>query len=248
MFRRRLQVTGVVHGVGFRPFVYNLAREHGLTGSVYNHTAGVTIEAEGDLQALERFEQDLMNCQPPLALIDHMKSDDIPSLGDAEFVIHISESADFESTSVSSDIATCDECLNELNDPHDRRFGYAFINCTNCGPRFTIIRDLPYHRAATTMAPFPMCPACAAEYHDPGSRRFHAQPNACPACGPQISMDIAAVSKLLDDGSTVAVKGIGGFHLVCDATSDIAVTRLRERKKPLRATLCSDGSQSGGGP
>jgi hydrogenase maturation protein HypF len=230
MLRRRLEVTGTVQGVGFRPFVYNLAREHGLTGSVYNHSAGVIIEVEGDFQALERFERDLVKRQPPLAFIDQLKSQNIPSLGDAEFAIHISERANFESTSVSSDIATCDDCLNELNDPRDRRFGYPFINCTNCGPRFTIIRDLPYDRPATTMAAFSMCRDCAAEYHDPTNRRFHAQPNACPVCGPQISMDIAVAIKLLDDGAIVAVKGIGGFHLVCDATSDTVLTRLRERK------------------
>jgi hydrogenase maturation protein HypF len=228
--RRRFEVSGIVQGVGFRPFVYHLAREHGLTGSVCNHAAGVTIEAEGDVEALDRFEQDLVKRQPRLALIDQFKIEEIPSAGDTDFVILISESAKVESTPVPSDIATCDDCLKELNDLQDRRFAYPFINCTNCGPRFTIIRDLPYDRPATTMAAFPMCPACAAEYHDPGNRRFHAQPNACPACGPQISMDIAEVWKLLDDGSIVAVKGIGGFHLVCDATSDIAVTRLRERK------------------
>jgi hydrogenase maturation protein HypF len=229
-FRRRLEVTGIVQGVGFRPFVYNLAREHGLTGSVHNHSAGVTIEAEGDCQALDCFERELFSRQPPLAAIDQVKSEEIPCIGDAAFVIDISESANMESTPVPSDIATCYDCLRELNDAQDRRFGYPFINCTNCGPRFTIIRDLPYDRPATTMAAFQMCSDCEAEYHDPGNRRFHAQPNACAACGPQISMEISEVSRLFDNGAIVAVKGIGGFHLVCDATSDAALSRLRERK------------------
>ena len=228
--RRRFEVTGVVQGVGFRPFVYNLAREYALTGSVHNHSAGVTIEAEGERPALDLFERELLARRPPLSIIDELTVSEIPYVGDFEFVIHISESARSESTPVPSDIATCDDCLRELKDPSDRRYGYPFINCTNCGPRFTIIRDLPYDRPATTMASFRMCTACDAEYHDPANRRFHAQPNACPVCGPKLSPDLAIVIQLLEEGSIVAVKGIGGFHLVCDATSDAALTRLRERK------------------
>jgi len=235
--RRRIEITGVVQGVGFRPFVYNLAREHHLTGWVRNHTAGVTIEIEGVPENLDRFDLALVNRLPPLAMIDEISSSEISCAGDPAFLIQGSESASQESTPVPSDIATCDACLRELNDPADRRFAYPFVNCTNCGPRFTIIQDLPYDRAATTMSAFPMCAACEREYHDPNNRRFHAQPNACPVCGPHVALDeetgaaaIARARKMLAEGAILAVKGIGGFHLACDATSDEAVGRLRERK------------------
>ena len=187
--RRRFEITGIVQGVGFRPFVYNLAREHRLTGSVWNHSSGVTIEAEGDASALDRFAGDLIARLPPVASIDEIRSSEIACIGDSAFAILSSESAEFQSTPVPPDIATCDDCLRELRDPADRRFQYPFLNCTNCGPRFTIIRDLPYDRPATTMAAFRMCPACEAEYHDPANRRFHAQPNACPVCGPVVALD-----------------------------------------------------------
>ena len=235
--RRRFEITGIIQGVGFRPFVYNLAREHRLTGSVWNHSSGVTIEAEGDRWALDRFAGDLIARLPPVAAIDELSSSEIPCTGDAAFTILESESVEFQSTPVPADIATCDDCLRELHDPADRRFAYPFLNCTSCGPRFTIIRDLPYDRPATTMAAFRMCPACEAEYHDPANRRFHAQPNACPDCGPVVALEdntgAAAIDharRLLSDGAILAVKGIGGFHLACDATSDDAVGRLRERK------------------
>jgi hydrogenase maturation protein HypF len=239
--RRRIEVSGIVQGVGFRPFVYSLASEYKLSGSVHNHSSGVTIEAEGDAEALARFGSDLLKRLPPLALIDELTSTDIPCVGDSAFVIRSSESAQFESTPVPPDIATCEDCLRELNDPLDRRFAYPFLNCTNCGPRFTIVRDLPYDRPATTMSSFPMCAACEAEYHDPANRRFHAQPNACLVCGPEVALDgaldgargaaaIERVRVLLSGGAIVAVKGIGGFHLVCDAASDEAVGLLRERK------------------
>jgi hydrogenase maturation protein HypF len=228
--RRRIEITGIVQGVGFRPFVYNLAREHRLTGSVHNHSSGVTIEAEGETEALQRFRDDLLTRLPPLAVVDEVASSEIPCAGDTDFVILASATAASESTPVSPDIATCEDCLRELNDPADRRYRYPFLNCTNCGPRFTIIRDLPYDRAATTMAAFPMCAECEAEYSDPGNRRFHAQPNACPRCGPQLDMTVGRALALLGSGAILAVKGIGGFHLVCDATSDEALSRLRERK------------------
>jgi len=235
--RCRIEITGVVQGVGFRPFVYNLALQHKLSGSVHNHTSGVTIEAEGASEDLTRFESDLIDRQPPLAIIDKVTSSRIPCAGDSTFVILASESAPAESTPVPPDIATCEDCLRELADPADRRFGYPFLNCTNCGPRFTIIRDLPYDRPATTMAAFPMCAACEAEYEDPRNRRFHAQPNACAQCGPHVELEdakgLAAIDRartLLKAGAILAVKGIGGFHLVCDATSDNALGRLRERK------------------
>ncbi|HYA18768.1 MAG TPA: Sua5/YciO/YrdC/YwlC family protein, partial [Bryobacteraceae bacterium] len=228
--RRRFEVKGVVQGVGFRPFVYNLATAHGLTGSVFNHSAGVTIEAEGGSAALALFEEQLTSRKPPLAVIDELTSTGIPPLNDTAFVILESEHADAASTPVPPDIATCPDCLRELLDPADRRYLYPFLNCTNCGPRFTIIQDLPYDRPATTMSNFAMCPACEAEYHDPANRRFHAQPTACPACGPQLSDSIDHIRQLLSEGKIVAVKGIGGFHLVCDATSDAALSTLRERK------------------
>jgi hydrogenase maturation protein HypF len=229
--RRRIQVTGIVQGVGFRPFVYNLAREFKLTGFVNNHSAGVTIEAEGEPEALVLFERELAARHPPLAVIDEITSLEIVPGGDRSFVIQASATAAWESTPVSPDIATCDDCLRELNDPADRRFAYPFINCTNCGPRFTIIRDLPYDRPATTMAAFSMCSHCNAEYHDPRNRRFHAQPNACPVCGPSVAMNsLPQARSRLAKGEILAVKGIGGFHLVCDATNEGALNRLRERK------------------
>ena len=235
--RHRIAITGVVQGVGFRPFVCNLARAWQLTGSVSNQSAGVTIEAEGDPEKLRHFEAELIARRPPLAWIDELTSLEIPGKGDVAFVILASESAPFESTPVPPDIAPCEDCVRELNDPADRRFAYPFINCTNCGPRFTIIRDLPYDRPSTTMSAFTMCAMCEAEYRDPKNRRFHAQPNACPSCGPEVSMDGARGAAALDlarmrlsSGAILAVKGIGGFHLACDATNDDALGRLRERK------------------
>jgi hydrogenase maturation protein HypF len=229
--RRRIDVSGIVQGVGFRPFIYNLACEHKLSGSVHNHSSGVRIEAEGDEEALAQFASDLLKRLPPLALIDEVISTEIACVGDSTFVIEASESAQFQSTPVPPDVATCEDCIRELFDPADRRFGYPFLNCTNCGPRFTIIRDLPYDRPATTMAAFQMCAACEAEYHDAGNRRFHAQPNACPVCGPRFEPGaVERARALLLEGAIVAVKGIGGFHLVCDALNDAAVGRLRERK------------------
>lgn len=235
--RRKFEISGIVQGVGFRPFVYNLAREYALTGSVFNHSAGVTIEAEGDSESLDRFALDLVERRPPLAVIEDLSAQAIPCEGGSEFSITFSRSTQAESTPVPADIATCEDCLREFRDPGDRRFEYPFLNCTNCGPRFTVIRDLPYDRPATTMAGFPMCAACEAEYHDPGNRRFHAQPTACPACGPHVELEglsgtpaIERARELLAAGALLAVKGIGGFHLACDATSNRALQLLRDRK------------------
>jgi len=248
--RLRFEVTGVVQGVGFRPFVCSLAKSYALAGFVNNHSSGVTIEAEGDSAALADFARDLRLQRPPLSHIDELISQSMSLLGESDFVILASQSVVAESTPVSPDVATCEDCLRELHDPADRRFRYPFLNCTNCGPRFTIIQDLPYDRPATTMSAFAMCPDCAAEYEDPTNRRFHAQPNACPVCGPHVSMDglhaEAAIDRAcgeLTRGAILAVKGIGGFHLACDATSDEAVGRLRERKNRFEqpfAVMCRD--------
>ena len=242
----RLSVKGVVQGVGFRPFVYSLALEHGLSGFVGNNSGGVFIEIEGHPRVLAAFQSDLIRRKPPLAHIDSVTTQSLAPLGEHTFHIAESESQAAANTLISPDICLCDDCRRELFDPHDRRYRYPFINCTNCGPRFTIIRDIPYDRPLTTMAGFRMCPACEAEYRDPLNRRFHAQPNACPACGPQVWLEdmrpatgdaIADARQRLAEGAIVAIKGIGGFHLACDAASDEALRRLRERKgrvdKPL---------------
>jgi hydrogenase maturation protein HypF len=244
----QVHITGVVQGVGFRPFVYGLAIRHKLVGWVCNTSAGVDIEVEGGQEALGRFVTALTDEAPPLARIDEVTVAEIPINGYTEFGIRHSQAQAGAFQPISPDICICDDCLRELFDPSDRRHRYPFINCTNCGPRFTIIQDIPYDRPKTTMAPFEMCPACQAEYDDPLDRRFHAQPNACPVCGPQVELwvrdagsqevsrqsrgDVAieATRVLLREGKVVAVKGLGGFHLACDATSDAAVTRLRERK------------------
>ncbi len=246
--RRRILIDGVVQGVGFRPFIYSLARKHELTGFVLNHSSGVRIEVEGAPAAIDRFQHDIQVRRPPLAVISSFETEDIDLVFEQAFLILASETVASASTPVSPDIAICDDCLRELLSPDDRRFGYPFINCTNCGPRFTIIRDLPYDRPATTMAAFPMCPLCHAEYHDPLNRRFHAQPNACPQCGPHVSLilstaagfeshvgsegpaSIAAAKALLRQGRILGIKGIGGFHLACDATSEAALRLLRDRK------------------
>jgi hydrogenase maturation protein HypF len=237
-------VTGVVQGVGFRPFVYGLATRLDLSGWVRNTSAGVDIVVEGPLAALEAFQMALREEAPPLARIDALETQETPPNGYTAFEILHSEARPGDFQPISPDVATCDDCLAEVFDPADRRYRYAFTNCTNCGPRFTIIRDIPYDRPSTTMAPFRMCPACQAEYDDPLDRRFHAQPNACPVCGPQLALfpspanpielpdgdPVAATRALLVDGAIVAIKGLGGFHLACDATNAEAVARLRERK------------------
>ena len=248
LLRRRLTVRGRVQGVGFRPFVYRLARELSLGGTVRNDMQGAAIELEGPASLLDEFTRRLHAELPPLARITSIESEYLPPTGDCEFTIDLSDAAGVQEAHISPDAATCDDCLRELAAPADRRHGYPFINCTNCGPRYSIIRGVPYDRPNTTMAAFTMCPACQAEYDDPADRRFHAQPNACAVCGPRVSLVDSAgapiegdpldrTRALLAEGAIVAVKGLGGFHLACRADRDAAVARLRENKsrrtKPL---------------
>ena len=241
--RREVVVSGVVQGVGFRPFIYRLAIEEGLAGFIGNNTGGVTIEIEGAVAHLDVFLARLRREQPPLARIDSVRVRELPATGEATFRIMVSERLGPVSTGIPADAATCPDCLRELLDPQDRRFLYPFLNCTNCGPRFTITRRIPYDRPQTSMAVFPMCPACQREYDDPANRRFHAQPNACWVCGPRLWLVGAdgkeipaddAVTACIDRlvaGQVMAIKGIGGFHLSVDATNPAAVMRLRERKR-----------------
>ncbi len=229
MDRRRLRVQGVVQGVGFRPFVYGLARRHELAGFVLNDGTGVVIEVEGPGPALDSFAQALRGEAPPLARIDGVSSERISLTGDGAFTIAASTPTRGGAL-IPADVATCDDCLHELFDPVDRRYRYPFVNCTNCGPRFTIVRSVPYDRANTTMGGFELCAACRREYEDPGDRRFHAEPLCCPACGPQLSLPLEEAVRLLRDGAIVAVKGIGGWHLACDAGNEDATATLRRRK------------------
>ncbi len=255
--RLRVRVEGVVQGVGFRPHVYRLARELDLGGYVLNDDRGVLLEVEGSPVVAERFLGRLVAEKPPLASIERLLPETIPATGAVAFEILPSVHAGMADALVSPDTATCAECLDELNDPGDRRYRYPFINCTNCGPRFTIATGVPYDRASTTMAGFVMCELCRAEYENPGNRRFHAQPNACPMCGPharllwadgterangrvaqatarngsQVPDDaVQAAAEALLEGLIVAVKGLGGYHLACRADSEKAVGALRERK------------------
>jgi hydrogenase maturation protein HypF len=239
---RRIQIRGIVQGVGFRPWVYRMARQAGVSGRVHNDAAGVTIEAFGDFAALEQFIDLLHADPPPAARIVGFLQVPIPFEFDGDFVIVPSVDAGEPCVSIPPDLATCDQCAADIADPTNRRYQYPFTNCTNCGPRFTIATDIPYDRTATTMAPFAMCPACRREYEDVGDRRFHAQPNACPACGPRLTLctnrgevigvddPIAAAAEALRCGLIVGIKGLGGFHLACDATAADVVGRLRERK------------------
>ena len=227
--RRRLVVTGVVQGVGFRPFVHGLATRYGLSGFVLNDRRGVVIEVEGPAGELDAFAAAVAAEAPPLARVMRVSSVRAEPLGQRGFTIAPSEGGT-PATLVAPDAATCDDCLRELFDPADRRHRYPFINCTNCGPRFMIARSVPYDRVNTTMAGFAMCADCRREYDDPGDRRFHAEPIACPACGPRLSMPLEDAVGRLRDGSIVAVKGLGGWHLACDATSEDAVATLRARK------------------
>ncbi len=234
--RRRLRVSGIVQGVGFRPFIYGLAIDTGLAGFVGNDTDGVFIEVEGEAAALDRFVAALEESAPQAARVQRIGAEDIPPAADTTFRIVASHHAATGTALVSPDLRTCDDCLRELHDPDDRRFGYPFINCTNCGPRFTITERTPYDRPNTTMRPFEMCEICLVEYRDPTDRRFHAQPNACPECGPTVQAIPPSEDPIVDArrriaaGEVVAIKGLGGFHLACDATSDRAVALLRERK------------------
>jgi len=237
----RIHITGIVQGVGFRPFVYGLATRHALNGWVRNTSAGVDIEVEGAQIELESFLDALQAEAPPLSRIDSFQLDWIPANGFTSFEIVHSEGKPGDFIPISPDVSICDDCLQELFDPADRRYRYPFINCTNCGPRFTIIKDIPYDRPKTTMGVFEMCPACFSEYEDPLNRRFHAQPVACPDCGPHVWLEYTAgefykseailvTRQLLAQGRIVAIKGLGGFHLACDATNPQAVAELRRRK------------------
>jgi hydrogenase maturation protein HypF len=231
------RVHGVVQGVGFRPYVYRLAHEEGLAGYVLNDERGVLLDVEGAEEAVARFVARLPSEAPPLASIESVAWTALPPTGELGFRIVESASGGETLALVAPDSTTCPDCLAELFDPADRRYRYPFINCTNCGPRFTIVDGVPYDRPRTTMAGFRMCERCEAEYHDPGDRRFHAQPNACPACGPTVRLGdavgaaaLAAAAAALRDGRVLALKGLGGYHLACRADDDAAVAALRARK------------------
>jgi hydrogenase maturation protein HypF len=240
----KIRLSGVVQGVGFRPFVYNLAGRYRLPGFVFNDDQGVQIEVEGEPDTLEHFFNAVIEESPPHSRIETASRNLLPLAYFREFRIEESHTSGAKFAQISQDLATCDDCLRELFDPDDRRFRYPFINCTNCGPRFTIISDIPYDRPFTTMAPFKMCRECESEYNNPMDRRFHAQPNACPTCGPQLELRssksamhgaikedvISLACELLSQGKIVAVKGLGGFHLACDARNEEAVRALRSRK------------------
>jgi hydrogenase maturation protein HypF len=235
--RLRVRVSGIVQGVGFRPFVHALATAHGLGGFVGNDDAGVVAEVEGPAEVLDVFLAALRRRPPGLAVVESVTTAALAPRGDRTFVIGRSAVTGHRDALVSADTAPCDDCLAELADPADRRYRYPFVNCTHCGPRFTIVRDVPYDRATTTMAGFPMCAVCAAEYHDPADRRFHAQPTCCPACGPTLRLGVRAgddalrrAAALLAEGAVLAVKGLGGYHLAARADDEAAVARLRAGK------------------
>ena len=239
----RIKVGGVVQGVGFRPFVYRIAHEHGVTGWVRNTSGAVEIAVEGTARAVDSFVAALKSEAPPLARIDNIDVALCSPQGYSKFEIRKSMGKAGEYQLVSPDIATCDDCRREIFDASDRRYRYPFTNCTNCGPRFTIIDDIPYDRANTTMRKFRMCKLCQREYDDPLNRRFHAQPDACPACGPRLSLvgkngkpvlcddSIATSAEMLQDGRILAIRGLGGFQLACDATNAKSVNLLRKRKR-----------------
>jgi hydrogenase maturation protein HypF len=248
--RVRARVEGTVQGVGFRPYVYRLAGEHRLAGFVLNDAQGVLLEVEGSAAAIEIFLMRLGPDAPPLAVIERVVTEERAPTGASGFAIRESPRAGPIEAPVAPDSATCEECLRELLDPHDRRYRYPFISCANCGPRFTIVRGVPYDRPLTTMAGFPMCARCRAEYEDPADRRFHAEPNACPACGPSLSLlradgrrvlrgvlgqavgdPVRAAAEALLNGRILAVKGLGGFHLACRADDESTVAALRARKR-----------------
>jgi hydrogenase maturation protein HypF len=243
--RVRARIEGTVQGVGFRPYVYRLAGELGVAGHVLNDSRGVVVEVEAPTETVERFLARLPAEAPPLATVERVTAEQLEEVGQEGFSIRESPSGGEPRAAVAPDGATCADCLAELFDPADRRFRYPFTNCTNCGPRFTIVRDVPYDRPRTTMAGFAMCAPCRAEYEDPANRRFHAQPNACPDCGPTLRLAYAgggeladlvardvseATARALRDGAIVAIKGIGGFHLACLAGDEDTVAELRGRK------------------
>jgi len=239
-----IKVEGIVQGVGFRPFVYNKAMEYKILGWVNNNSQGVFIDAEGEEGDLNSFLNLIQKNPPPLSKVDSVSCEERQVFGFNTFVIKESEREEGRITLISPDVSTCSDCLNDINDINNRRYGYPFTNCTNCGPRFTIIKSIPYDRDKTTMSKFKMCPECRNEYKDPKSRRFHAQPNACKACGPHLFVvdkygkSIAHGDKesldftrdMLRTGKIFAIKGLGGFHLCCDAKNADAIKELRKRK------------------
>jgi hydrogenase maturation protein HypF len=239
---RRVEINGIVQGVGFRPFVYQLANRYDLKGKVANTSSGVAIHIQGPQTNIESFSKDLTQKCPPLAHITEISLYDEHIKDFTDFTIVDSRKPALMTTLISPDVAVCDDCRRELFDLHNRRFGYPFINCTNCGPRYTIIDDIPYDRPKTSMKHFTMCPICQAEYDDPGNRRFHAQPNACAECGPHIDLydntrqkiatpkPLEKTVELIKQGYIIAIKGLGGFHLAVDAENDQAVANLRKRK------------------
>lgn len=237
-----LRVDGLVQGVGFRPFVYRLARKHGLDGAVWNTPECVFVEVEGQRDVILAFQGEISSEAPPAARVEGVTSTPLVPTGEPGFQIAESQGDRREPALVSPEVATCPDCLAEIRDPANRRYRYPFTNCTNCGPRYTIVERVPYDRRRTTMRAFPFCAACAAEYGDPADRRFHAEPNACPVCGPRVTLvspvgerleegdPIEAAGRRLSRGEVLAIKGLGGFHLACDATDEAAVTALRVRK------------------
>lgn len=253
--RRKISVGGVVQGVGFRPFVFNLAKSLGLSGHVLNNSTGVLIEVQGEPEVVEKFVAKIASEAPPLSKISSVEYFHMPTVKSEGFLILESATDEEGLAPVSPDMDVCDDCLGEMRNPADRRYRYPFINCTNCGPRHTIVRRTPYDRPFTTMSEYAMCPECEREYRDPSNRRFHAQPNACPVCGPSLSIydskwekivsadPVLTVAKMLCDGAIAAIKGVGGFHLACEALDGGAVERLRQRKtrkeKPLALMVAS---------
>jgi hydrogenase maturation protein HypF len=236
-----MTIQGAVQGVGFRPFVYRLATELALTGTVANTASGVIVEIQGSSEAVETFTHRVIEEAPPVSHISNTSTEDLEEqLEEQDFIILFSDDSEPKTVTILPDLATCPECLEEILDPGDRRAGYAFTNCTNCGPRFSIINEIPYDRPNTEMRRFSMCPECEGEYHEPVDRRFHAQPNACPVCGPRVILEIdsekrstAVISQaadLLGSGAILALKGLGGYQLLCDARNESSVQRLREKK------------------
>ncbi len=251
------KISGIVQGVGFRPFIYRLAKKYNLFGEVLNTEYGVLVHVEGDKNNINLFCKNIEKEKPPLSLITDISSCSAEIKNFKKFIIAESANKNQKSKTalIPQDVSICSDCLTELLNPQDRRYKYPFINCTNCGPRYTIIKDLPYDRHFTTMKPFKMCDKCLAEYQNPEDRRFHAEPNACPVCGPQVLLydnrkkiiksedTIAECANLIKKGYIAAIKGIGGFHLVADAVNDNAVLKIRKKKKKTRQTFCFNEPQ-----